>query len=190
MPLLPGRASAAIGAALLVASWVVPAAAATTLTVGKASATSDAIIPVDVGDRLGIFKKHALELKIIDFTGGSKMAQAMAAGSLDIGDGAGTEMAFVAKGAPMIAVCAHGDHGCALGNERHLGAGAIPDIEAARGHRLRHLAAAGEIDDFQLERVLLKNAKPIADIDRDDRVRGRGSLANRQRRCGRSWNDP
>ena len=105
MAQLPGGASAAIGAALLVASWVVPAPAATTLTVGKASATSDAIIPVDVGDRLGIFKKHALELKIIDFSGGSKMAQAMAAGSLDIGDGAGTEMAFVAKGAPMIAVC-------------------------------------------------------------------------------------
>ncbi len=33
------------------------------------------------------------------------MAQAVAAGSVDIGDGAGSEMAFVAKGAPMIAVC-------------------------------------------------------------------------------------
>ena len=55
--------------------------------------------------QLGIFKKHGLDLKIIDFGGGSKMAQAMAAGAIDIGDGAGTEMAFVAKGAPMIAVC-------------------------------------------------------------------------------------
>ena len=33
------------------------------------------------------------------------MVQALTAGSIDIGDGAGTEMAFVAKGAPMIAVC-------------------------------------------------------------------------------------
>jgi NitT/TauT family transport system substrate-binding protein len=33
------------------------------------------------------------------------MAQAMAAGAIDIGDGAGSEMAFVAKGAPMITVC-------------------------------------------------------------------------------------
>jgi NitT/TauT family transport system substrate-binding protein len=33
------------------------------------------------------------------------MVQALAAGSIDIGDGAGTEMAFVAKGAPMLAVC-------------------------------------------------------------------------------------
>lgn len=101
----PERACAAIRVALLLAALAFPASAGTTLTIGKASATSDAIIPVDVGDRLGIFKKHALDLKIIDFTGGSKMAQAMAAGSLDIGDGAGTEMAFVAKGAPMIAVC-------------------------------------------------------------------------------------
>jgi NitT/TauT family transport system substrate-binding protein len=82
-----------------------PVFAATTLSVGKASATSDAIIPVDVGDQLGIFKKHGLDLMNIDFNGGSKMAQAMAAGAIDIGDGAGTEMAFVAKGAPMIAVC-------------------------------------------------------------------------------------
>jgi NitT/TauT family transport system substrate-binding protein len=95
-----------IQAALAVAlAATAPAFAGTALTVGKSSATSDAIIPVNVGDELGIFKKHGLDLTIIDFTGGAKMAQAAAAGAIDIGDGAGTEMAFVAKGAPMIAVC-------------------------------------------------------------------------------------
>jgi ABC-type nitrate/sulfonate/bicarbonate transport system substrate-binding protein len=89
----------------LAAAASAPASADTALTVGKASATSDAIIPVNIGDKLGIFKKHGLDLKIIDFGGGSKMAQAMAAGAIDIGDGAGSEMAFVAKGAPMLAVC-------------------------------------------------------------------------------------
>jgi ABC-type nitrate/sulfonate/bicarbonate transport system substrate-binding protein len=82
-----------------------PASADTTLNVGKANATSDAIIPVNVGDELGIFKKHGLTLKIQDFGGGSKMAQALTAGSIDIGDGAGTEMAFIAKGAPMMTIC-------------------------------------------------------------------------------------
>jgi NitT/TauT family transport system substrate-binding protein len=82
-----------------------PAQADTALTVGKANATSDAIIPVNVGDQLGIFKKHGLDLKIIDFGGGGKSAQAMAAGAIDIEDGAGTEMAFTAKGDPMLAVC-------------------------------------------------------------------------------------
>ena len=92
-------------AVFLAAAASAPAAADATLTVGKASATSDAIIPVNVGDTRGIFKKHGLDLKIIDFGGGSKMVQGLAAGSIDIGDGAGTEMAFIAKGAPMLAVC-------------------------------------------------------------------------------------
>jgi ABC-type nitrate/sulfonate/bicarbonate transport system substrate-binding protein len=81
------------------------ASAQTTLTVGKAAPNADPIIPVDVGNALGIFKKHGLDLKIVDFTGGSKMATAVAAGSIDIGDGAGTEMALVAKGVPMTAIC-------------------------------------------------------------------------------------
>ncbi len=81
------------------------ASAGTALTVGKAAPNADPIIPVNVGDKLGIFKKHGLDLTIVDFTGGSKMAQAMAAGAIDIGDGAGTEMALVAKGVPMLGVC-------------------------------------------------------------------------------------
>src|SRR6185437_7744112 len=103
MRLVLGVATAFV--ALVSGSWAFPALADTTLTVGKASPTSDAIIPVNVGDELGIFKKHGLDLKIVELQGGSKMAQAVAAGSVDIGDGAGSEMAFVAKGAPMIAVC-------------------------------------------------------------------------------------
>ena len=52
-------------------------ATAATLTVGKAAPNADPIIPVNVGDKLGIFKKHGLDLTIVDFTGGSKMTQAM-----------------------------------------------------------------------------------------------------------------
>jgi ABC-type nitrate/sulfonate/bicarbonate transport system substrate-binding protein len=81
------------------------ATAGTTLNVGKASPNASPIIPVNVGEKLGIFAKHGLDVKISDFLGGSKLAQAMAAGSIDIGVGAGTEMAFVAKGAPIIAIC-------------------------------------------------------------------------------------
>ncbi len=80
-------------------------AAGSTLNVGKADANASPILPVNVADKIGLFKKHGLDVKIANFTGGSKMAQAMAAGSIDIGVGAGTEMAFVAKGAPIIAVC-------------------------------------------------------------------------------------
>jgi NitT/TauT family transport system substrate-binding protein len=75
------------------------------LSVGKADANASAILPVNVAERLGFLKKHGLEATIADFTGGSKLSQAMVAGSIDIGVGAGTEMAFVSKGAPIIAVC-------------------------------------------------------------------------------------
>lgn len=96
-------AAAAIAAGTVLAGPV--ASAQTQLVVGKAAANADPIIPVNVGDQVGIFKKHGLNLKIVDFTGGSKMAQAMTAGAIDIGDGAGTEMALVAKGVPMLGVC-------------------------------------------------------------------------------------
>jgi ABC-type nitrate/sulfonate/bicarbonate transport system substrate-binding protein len=79
--------------------------AGTPLNVGKADANASPILPVNVADKLGLFKKHGLDVKIANFTGGSKLSQAMVAGSIDIGIGAGTEMAFVAKGAPIIAVC-------------------------------------------------------------------------------------
>jgi NitT/TauT family transport system substrate-binding protein len=99
----PLLAALAITIGSIIAGWTPATAAA--LTVGKAAPNADPIIPVNIGDKLGIFKKHGLDLTIVDFTGGSKMTQAMVAGSIDIGVGAGTEMAFVAKGAPMTAIC-------------------------------------------------------------------------------------
>ncbi len=78
---------------------------AATLTVGKADANASPLLPVNVGERQGIFAKHGIDVKIADFTGGSKLMQAMAAGSVDIGLSAGPEMVLVAKGAPVLAVC-------------------------------------------------------------------------------------
>ncbi len=121
-------------------------ALATTLTVGKAAPNADPIIPVNVGEKLGIFKKHGLDLKIVDFTGGSKMAQAMAANSLDIGDGAGTEMALVAKGVPMIAICE------AAGPIPFIGIGVpwdspIHSIEQLKGKKIG-FSSAGSLTDW------------------------------------------
>jgi NitT/TauT family transport system substrate-binding protein len=98
------------GLVVLIAGWALllpaaPARAEDTITVGKADAASTSFLPVHVGDQTGIFKRHGLVLKISDFTGGSKLSQAIVAGAIDVGLGAGTEMALVAKGAPMKAVC-------------------------------------------------------------------------------------
>ena len=66
-----------------------------------------------------------------------------------------------------------GDHRRALGNERHFGARTIADIEGAGRHGLGHFAAAGKVDDFQVEPVLLEDAERVADINGNDRIRVR-----------------
>src|ERR1700761_3972852 len=92
------------GAALALAA--LPAGAETTLVVGKANPQAESIMTVNVGDDAGIFKKHGLNLEIQDFNGGgSRIVQALTAGSIDIAIGAGTQMSFIVKGAPMMAVC-------------------------------------------------------------------------------------
>jgi NitT/TauT family transport system substrate-binding protein len=82
-----------------------PAAAETSLLVGRSVPTADAELAAQVAFELGFFKKHGLEVKFVDFSGGSKLIQAMTSGSLGIGVGAATAMALVAKGAPVLAVC-------------------------------------------------------------------------------------
>jgi NitT/TauT family transport system substrate-binding protein len=82
-----------------------PAVADTTLTVGKPAATADNLIVVDVGKDLGIFERHGLDLKILNFRGTAPLVQAITAGSVDVGLADGTIMAFIVKGAPMTAVC-------------------------------------------------------------------------------------
>lgn len=88
----------------LVAARIAPARAADTLRVGKAVAENFGYTPLDVGMAQGIFQKHGLDITVVNFTGGAKIAQAMAAGAVDISLSAGPDMQFVAKGAPEIAV--------------------------------------------------------------------------------------
>lgn len=91
--------------ALAAAAVPVLASAQTPLTVGKSIASASVMLPANLGVEFGIFKKHGLDVKVADFTGGSKLIQAMAAGSVDIGIATGTGMGFTAKGAPILAVC-------------------------------------------------------------------------------------
>lgn len=91
--------------ALALAAVPALARAATPLSVGKAIASASVMLPVDLGVEFGIFKERGLDVKVVDFTGGSKLFQAMVAGSVDIGVATGTGMAFTAKGAPILAIC-------------------------------------------------------------------------------------
>ena len=94
----------AVAALIAFAAAMAPASAETALTVGKASPTSDVMLPIDIGVKTGIYGKHGLDVEVITFSGGAKLHQAIAADAVDLGVGAGTELALVAKGAPEIAI--------------------------------------------------------------------------------------
>ena len=76
------------------------ASAAETLTVGKAGQNVFAFSLLEVGVKAGLFAKQGLNLEITDFASGPRLHQAMAADSLDIGLGGGTDFVALSKGAP------------------------------------------------------------------------------------------
>jgi len=94
---------AAIAAFLVAHAW--PGRAADVMHVGKAAQEASPLLPIDVGVKTGIFAKHGLDVQVANFSGGGKLHQAMEAGSVDIGAGAGPELALIAKGAQELAIC-------------------------------------------------------------------------------------
>ena len=85
-----------------------PAAAqsSATVRVGKAGGTAFSFVPVDVGQQVGIFKKHGLNLEISSFGGEAKIQQAMAADGVDVGLSSGPGLAFIVKGSPIKGIAA------------------------------------------------------------------------------------
>jgi ABC-type nitrate/sulfonate/bicarbonate transport system substrate-binding protein len=90
-------------AALALATLTLPASAET-VRFGKGHPTAFTFLPVDIGVEYGIFKKHGVDLEVFSFEGATKIHQAFAAGSLDMGAASGPDMVFVAKGSPVKAV--------------------------------------------------------------------------------------
>jgi NitT/TauT family transport system substrate-binding protein len=82
------------------------AASAETLRVGKAGREAFSFVPVDIGVRTGIFKKHGLDIEIANFGGDAKLQQAMAADGIDIALGSGPGLAFIVKGSPVKGIAA------------------------------------------------------------------------------------
>jgi NitT/TauT family transport system substrate-binding protein len=97
---------AAGGIAALLA---VTAASAETVRVGKAGRDAFPFVPADVGQRLGLFKKHDIDLEISHFGGEARVQQAMVADGIDIGLGSGPGLAFIAKGSPVKGIAALAD---------------------------------------------------------------------------------
>jgi ABC-type nitrate/sulfonate/bicarbonate transport system substrate-binding protein len=98
-----------IAATLAAATVAAPAHALDTLRAGTPEPLAFVFSVVDVGIEAGIFKKYGLDVERIDFAGGAKLHQAMAAGGIDVAIGTGSDLLFLMKGAPERAVAAYGN---------------------------------------------------------------------------------
>lgn len=95
------RVIAAFYATVLV---VHSAGAATKINVGNSSAPAFNFLPLGIGMQQGIYAKNGVDVTEIDLGGSAKLHQAMTAGAIDLGLGAGTDVAFLVKGAPEMGV--------------------------------------------------------------------------------------
>src|SRR5450631_403831 len=78
--------------------------AADKIRVGNPSVQSFSFLPLRLGIARGLFAKYGIEVEEVTLNGSAKLHQAMTAGSLDIGLGSGTDLIFLVKGVPEIAV--------------------------------------------------------------------------------------
>jgi NitT/TauT family transport system substrate-binding protein len=74
------------------------------LRVGTPSGQAFSFIPLEVGIRQGFFDREGIAVERSDFGGSGKLHQAVAAGAMDIALSGGSDLAYVAKGAPEIGV--------------------------------------------------------------------------------------
>lgn len=77
------------------------------IRVGTPEPTAFVFAGVDVGIDAGIFKKYGLDVERVDFAGGAKLHQAMAAGAIDVISGTGSDLLFLMKGSPERGVAAY-----------------------------------------------------------------------------------
>ncbi|MGH7033507.1 MAG: ABC transporter substrate-binding protein [Stellaceae bacterium] len=145
------------------------------LRVGKAVAVNIGYVPLDVGMEYGIFRNHGLDIEEMNFAGGAKIAQAMTAGAVDISLSAGPDMAFVAKGAPEIAIASIAESAAFMvylvGKQS-----TARKMEDLRGKKIG-ITSPGSLTDWLAERLNQVNGW-TSDRDRVTRVAVGGSAAS------------
>src|SRR5262245_62404184 len=99
----------------LAAFGTTSAPAADLVRVGKASATTFAFAPIDIGKEKGIWAKYNLDVESTGFGGDARLQQAMVADSIDFALGSGPGMGFLAKGVPATTVAAMANEPLAMG---------------------------------------------------------------------------
>jgi NitT/TauT family transport system substrate-binding protein len=119
-----GSAAAAVALGIMLALGATPGSAAEKLAVARSSASGFTFDPLNIGIEKGIYAKHGLDVQMSVMEGSAKLHQAMLAGAIDIGLGAGTDISFVVKGSPETAVGAvmigAGIYGLVLGPDSQI----------------------------------------------------------------------
>ena len=106
-------------------SWCAsPSFAAEKLAVARSSTSGFTFDPLNIGIEKGFYARNGLDVEMSVMEGSAKLHQAMLAGALDIGLGAGTDLAFLVKGSPETAVGAimvgAGIYGLVLGPDSKI----------------------------------------------------------------------
>jgi NitT/TauT family transport system substrate-binding protein len=120
--------------------------AAGKLVVAKPTPTGYTFSIINLGVEKGIFKKHDLDVEVITMAGGAKLAQAMIAGSVDIGFSSGADFSYLTRGAPQRAVAAM------AGPLLNIGIivrpdNSVPDVASLKGKRIG-ITTAGSLTDW------------------------------------------
>jgi ABC-type nitrate/sulfonate/bicarbonate transport system substrate-binding protein len=135
-----------LSAIVVLCALASPGFAADKLTVGKSTAQGFAWLPADVGVAAGIFAKLGLDVELVAFTGGARLHQAFPAGSVDIGLGSGTDLAFLIKGTPEKAVANMADLPLDIGINT-LDSSGIKTIDDLKGARIG-VSSPGSLTDW------------------------------------------
>ncbi len=104
------RIVAFVSLAILLLGACSVARAADKIHAGTPAGNNFTFLPLRIGIDRGAYAQEGLDVDATDFGGGAKLQQAMVAGAIDIAVTAGTDFAFVAKGAPELGVATMGNH--------------------------------------------------------------------------------
>ena len=132
-------------AAALFALAASPASAGK-LVVAKPTPTGYSFSLIDLGVEKGIFKKHDLDVEVITMAGGAKLAQAMIAGSVDIGFSSGADFTYLTRGAPQRAVAAMAGPLLNIGIIVRAD-GSVPDVASLKGKNVG-ITTSGSLTDW------------------------------------------
>ena len=163
-----------------------PVAAAEKLVVARSSTTGFTFDALNIGIEKGIYAKNGLDVQMSVLEGSAKLHQAMLAGAIDIGLGAGTDLAFLVKGSPETAVGAvmvgAGIYGLVIGPDSQIHA--VADL---KGKKIG-ISTVGSVTQWLTLRLVQQQGWQRDDITMvtvgSDRHRADRGARNASDRCG------